>query len=114
MLSANRPNFSELLDDISLVLNVTRLCVVVDSRINAAEVCDFGISAWCRHLTGRTRNSRLRKIGSTVGLVSADSWLSTILADKKVIICVLCLNQFVVYSMQNPGVYRILKKAVFC
>ena len=47
--------FSELFDDISLVLNVRRLCVVVDSRNSAAKVCDSVISSWCWHLTGRTR-----------------------------------------------------------
>ena len=46
-LSANRLSFSELFDDISLVLNVRRLCVVVDSLISAAKVCDCVISAWC-------------------------------------------------------------------
>ena len=46
-LSANRLSFSELFDDISLVLNVRRLCVVVDSLISAAKVCDCAISAWC-------------------------------------------------------------------
>ena len=34
--------------------------------------------------------------------------------DKKVMICALCVIQFVVYSMQNPIVYRIAKKVVFC
>ena len=34
-------------DDISLVLNVRRLCVVVDSLISAAKVCDCLISGWC-------------------------------------------------------------------
>ena len=46
-LFASRLSFSELFDDISLVLNVRRLCVVVDSRISAAKVCDCVISAWC-------------------------------------------------------------------
>ena len=46
-LSGNRLGFSELFNDISLVLNVRILCVVVDSRISAAIVCDFVISAWC-------------------------------------------------------------------
>ena len=44
---ANRLSFSELFDDVSLVLNVRRLCVVVDSLISAAKVCDCVISAWC-------------------------------------------------------------------
>ena len=44
MLSANRLSFSELFDDISLVLNVRILCMVVDSRIGARMV-----------LTGRTQ-----------------------------------------------------------
>ena len=39
--------FSELFDDISLKLNMRRLCVVVDSLISAAKVCDCVISAWC-------------------------------------------------------------------
>ena len=34
-------------DDISLVLNVRRLCVVVDSLISAAKVWDCVISGWC-------------------------------------------------------------------
>ena len=46
-LSANRLSFSELFDDISLVLNVRRLCVVVDCLISAAKVRDSVISAWC-------------------------------------------------------------------
>ena len=46
-LSGNRLSFSELFNDISLVLNLRILCVVVDSRISAAIVCDFVISAWC-------------------------------------------------------------------
>ena len=46
-LFANRLSFHELFDDISLVLNVRRLCVVVDSLISAAKVCDCVISAWC-------------------------------------------------------------------
>ena len=37
-----------------------------------------------------------------------------VFADKKVIICVLCFIQFVVYSMRNPIVYRTAKKVVFC
>ena len=36
-----RLSFFELFDDISLVLNVRRLCVVVNSLIRAAKVCDF-------------------------------------------------------------------------
>ena len=40
-LSGNRLSFSELFDDISLMLNVRRLCVVVDSLISAAKVCDL-------------------------------------------------------------------------
>ena len=39
-------SFAQLFDDISLVLNVRRLCVVVDSLINAAKVCDCVSSAW--------------------------------------------------------------------
>ena len=45
--SGNRLSFSELFDDISLMLNVRRLCVVVDSLISAAKVCDCVVSAWC-------------------------------------------------------------------
>ena len=36
-----------------------------------------------------------------------------VFADKKVIICVLCFIQFVVYSMRNPVVYRTARKVVF-
>ena len=43
--SGNRLSFSELFDDISLMLNVRRLCVVVDSLISAAKECDRVISA---------------------------------------------------------------------
>ena len=39
--------FSELFDDISLMLKVRRSCEVVDSLISAAKVCDCVISAWC-------------------------------------------------------------------
>ena len=39
-LFANGLNFSELFDDISLLLNVRRLRVNVDSPISAAKVCD--------------------------------------------------------------------------
>ena len=46
-LFANRLSFSELFDDISLMLNVRRLCVVVGSLISAAKVCDCVISARC-------------------------------------------------------------------
>ena len=38
-------SFSEFLDEISLRLNVRRLCVVVDSLISTAKVCDCAISA---------------------------------------------------------------------
>ena len=34
-------------DDISLMLNVRRVCVVVDSLISASKVCDCMISIWC-------------------------------------------------------------------
>ena len=47
MQTENRLSFSELFDDISLMLNVTRLCVFVDSLISATKVCDCVISAWC-------------------------------------------------------------------
>ena len=46
-LSANGLSFSELFDDISLISKVRRLCVVADSLISAANVCDCVISAWC-------------------------------------------------------------------
>ena len=46
-LSGNRLSFPELFDDISRMLNVRRLCVVVDSLISAAKECDCVISAWC-------------------------------------------------------------------
>ena len=36
-----------------------------------------------------------------------------VFADKKVIICALCFIQFVVYSIQNPVVYRTAKKVLF-
>ena len=49
-LSANGLSFSELFDDISVVLNFRRLCVVVDSLISAEKVCDFQLL-----LTGRTQ-----------------------------------------------------------
>ena len=45
-LSGNRQSFSELFDDISLMINVRRLCVVVDSLTSAAKVCDCVNSAW--------------------------------------------------------------------
>ena len=45
--SGNRLSFSEVFDDISLMLKVRRLCGVVDSLISAARVCDCVISAWC-------------------------------------------------------------------
>ena len=46
-LSGNWLSFSELFDDISLMLKVRRLCVVVGSLISAAKVCDCMTSAWC-------------------------------------------------------------------
>ena len=49
MFTGNRLSFSELFDDISLMLNVRRLCVVVDSLISAAKVCmvvDRYVIAW--------------------------------------------------------------------
>ena len=39
-LFANRLSFSELFDDISLMLTVRRLCVVVDSLVSATKVWD--------------------------------------------------------------------------
>ena len=44
---ASRLSFSELFDNISLMLNMRKLCVVVDSLNSAAKVCDCVISAWC-------------------------------------------------------------------
>ena len=44
---AIRLSFFELYDDILLMLSVRRLCVVVDSLIKAAKLCDCVISAWC-------------------------------------------------------------------
>ena len=46
-LSGNMLSFSELFDDISPMLNVGRLCVVVDSLNSAAKVCDCVISTCC-------------------------------------------------------------------
>ena len=61
-------------------------------------------------------NFRLRKLD--LGLVSAGSNdfqpKRPVFADKRVIICVLCFIEFVVYSMRNPVVYRATKKVVFC
>ena len=45
-LFAIRLSFSELFDEIWLMLNVRSLCVVVDILISAAKVCDCVISAW--------------------------------------------------------------------
>ena len=54
-LSANGLSFSELFDDISLVLYVKKLCVVVDSDVSVPPkcviVCDFRTV-----LTGRTQS----------------------------------------------------------
>ena len=35
------------------MLNVRRLCVVVDSLISASKECDCAISAWCRQVCDR-------------------------------------------------------------
>ena len=43
-LSASGLSFS---DNISLRLNVRRLCVVVDSLTSAAKVCDCSDCEWC-------------------------------------------------------------------
>ena len=40
-LFANRPSFSKLFDDISLLLSMGSLCMVVDSLISAAKLFDF-------------------------------------------------------------------------
>ena len=60
-LSADRLSFSELFDDISLMLNVRRLCVVVDSLISAAKVCDCVISAWCWQVCDRMVELQFRQ-----------------------------------------------------
>ena len=71
-LFANRLSFSELFDDISLMLKVRRLCVVVDSLISAAKVCDCVTSAWCWQLCDVLfRQNSLGKLN--LGLVSAGS-----------------------------------------
>ena len=60
-------------------------------------------------------NSRIRKIGSRSsfsGLMALNH--RPVFPDKKVIICVLCLIQFVNYSTRNAVVYRTEKKVVFC
>ena len=44
--TSNRLSFSGLFDDILLVFNVRRLCVVVDSLISAAKVYNCVISKW--------------------------------------------------------------------
>ena len=59
---------------ISLVLNVRRLYVVVDSRyimISAAKVCDCVISAWCYRYVISWLNCDSGKLD--LGLVSAGS-----------------------------------------
>ena len=50
---ANRLSFSKLFDDILPMLNMRRLCVVVDSFISATKVCDCVISAWCWEVCDR-------------------------------------------------------------
>ena len=57
-LFANRLSFSELFDDIALMLNVTRLYVVVDSLISAAKVCDC-VTGMCSLVKLRFRQNRL-------------------------------------------------------
>ena len=62
-------------------------------------------------------NSRLRKIGSRSslsGLLALNHRRAGFNRLDKVVICVLCSNKFVVYSMRNPVVYRTAKRAVFC
>ena len=59
-----RPNIrshSVLFDDFSLVLNVRRLCVVVDSLISDAKVSDCVISAWCWNVCDRVVELRFRQ-----------------------------------------------------
>ena len=60
-------------------------------------------------------NSRIRKIGSRSSF-SGQMALNhrPVFPDKKVIICVLCLIQFVNYSTRNAVVYLTEKKVVFC
>ena len=43
------------------MLNVRRLCVVVDSLISAAKVCDCVISAWCLQVCDRVVELRFRQ-----------------------------------------------------
>ena len=47
LISANRLSFSEFFYDVFFVLNVRRLCMIVDNLISAAKVCDCVIYAWC-------------------------------------------------------------------
>ena len=131
--------FSELFDDIPpLVLDMRRVCVVVDSLISAEKVCDCVIFAWCwqaelryvvawlscctKIFCASHKNASsvfsfadwaLENQFSTQGTLVALNH-RPVFADTKVIIRVLCFNQFVVCSKQNPVVYRTAKKAVFC
>ena len=43
------------------MLNVRRLCVVVDSLISAVKVCDCVISAWCWQVCDRVVELRFRQ-----------------------------------------------------
>ena len=45
------------------MLNVRRLCVVVDGLISAAKVCDCVISAWCLQVCDRVVELRFRQRG---------------------------------------------------
>ena len=60
-LSGSRLSFSELFDDFSLMLNVRRLCVVVDCLISAVKVCDCVIFAWCWQVCDRVVELRFRQ-----------------------------------------------------
>ena len=48
-----RMNMCSLFLKISLMLNVRRLCVVVNNLISAAKVCDCLISLWCWQVCDR-------------------------------------------------------------
>ena len=96
-------------------LNVRWLCVVVDSRISAAKACDFRMvltdldrhnsGMWLRDWAGSRYSFSARVLGFEP--------FKPVSADETVIICVLCFNQLVIYSMRNRVVYRTAKKVVF-
>ena len=51
-------SFAELFDDILLMFNLRRLCVVVDSLFSAAKVCDCVITSWCLQVCDGLLNQR--------------------------------------------------------